>query len=222
MYICDFSRSVGAGRATTRNTRGLTRSVIRLIVPPFPAVSRPSNTMQILAPVAFTHSCMATSSPCRSRISRSYSLVFIFGGGPASACGAWVSAWCRSCLSLFFVAMSLTSDGCGDVSAGRAHFIRRCGEGAREARVCPCRDRHIWRPGAPHPAGVIRGDRAHCRVSPTRARRTLWRGFPAGGPEHCDSHLLPGVDVASMGVAPFWGWPSARPDLTVTVGRGEG
>jgi hypothetical protein len=46
MYICDFSRSVGAGRATTRNTRGLTRSVIRLIVPPFPAVSRPSNTTQ--------------------------------------------------------------------------------------------------------------------------------------------------------------------------------
>ena len=49
-YICDFSRSVGVGSATTRNTRGLTRSVIRLIVPPFPAVSRPSNTMQILAP----------------------------------------------------------------------------------------------------------------------------------------------------------------------------
>jgi hypothetical protein len=48
MYICDFSRSVGTGRATIRNTRGLTRSVIRLIVPPFPAVSRPSNTMQIL------------------------------------------------------------------------------------------------------------------------------------------------------------------------------
>ena len=83
MYICDFSRSVGAGRATTRNTRGLTRSVIRLIVPPLPAVSRPSNTMQILAPVAFTHSCMATSSPCRILISRSYSLRFIFGGGPA-------------------------------------------------------------------------------------------------------------------------------------------
>jgi hypothetical protein len=50
MYICDVSRSVGAGRATTRNTRGLTRSVIRSIVPPLPAVSRPSNTMQILAP----------------------------------------------------------------------------------------------------------------------------------------------------------------------------
>jgi hypothetical protein len=50
---------VRAGRATTRNTRGLTRSVIRLIVPPFPAVSRPSNTMQILAPDSFTHSCIA-------------------------------------------------------------------------------------------------------------------------------------------------------------------
>jgi hypothetical protein len=48
-YICVFSRSVGVGRATTRKTRGLTRSVIRLIVPPFPAVSRPSNTTQILA-----------------------------------------------------------------------------------------------------------------------------------------------------------------------------
>ena len=48
-YICDFSRSVGAESATTLNTRGLTRSVIRLIVPPLPAVSRPSNTMQTLA-----------------------------------------------------------------------------------------------------------------------------------------------------------------------------
>ena len=51
MYICDFSRSVGAGSATTRNTRGLTRSVIRLIVPPLPAVSRPSKTTQTFAPV---------------------------------------------------------------------------------------------------------------------------------------------------------------------------
>ena len=64
MYIWDLSRSVGAARATTRNTRGLTRSTIRLIVPPLPAVSRPSNTMQTLAPLAFTHSCMATSSAC--------------------------------------------------------------------------------------------------------------------------------------------------------------
>src|SRR5690348_1077747 len=81
MYICDFSRSVGAGSATTRNTRGLTRSVIRLIVPPLPAVSRPSNTMQIFAPVAFTHSCSATSSPWRGRSSCSYSFRFIRGFG---------------------------------------------------------------------------------------------------------------------------------------------
>ena len=40
----------------TRKTLGLTRSVIALIVPPLPAVSRPSNTIQIFAPEAFTHS----------------------------------------------------------------------------------------------------------------------------------------------------------------------
>ncbi len=32
--------------------------MIALIVPPLPAVSRPSKTMQTFAPVAFTHSCM--------------------------------------------------------------------------------------------------------------------------------------------------------------------
>ena len=112
MYICDFSRSVGVGRATTRNTRGLTRSVIRLIVPPFPAVSRPSNTTQILAPESFTHSCIATSSPCRILICRSYSLRFIFAGGPAPASSpaaeddARVSASSRS-RSFFFLAISL-------------------------------------------------------------------------------------------------------------------
>ena len=36
MYICDFSRPVGAGSATTRNTRGLTRSVIPLDRAPLP------------------------------------------------------------------------------------------------------------------------------------------------------------------------------------------
>ena len=67
MYICERSRSVGAGSATTRKTRGLTRSTIRLIVPPLPAVSRPSKTMQILAPERLTHSWTATSSPCKAR-----------------------------------------------------------------------------------------------------------------------------------------------------------
>ena len=74
MYICDFCRSVGAGSATTRNTRGLTRSTMRLIVPPLPAVSRPSNTMHTLAPVALTHSCIATSSAWSRASSASYSL----------------------------------------------------------------------------------------------------------------------------------------------------
>jgi hypothetical protein len=36
-------RSEGAGSATTRKTRGLTRSVMVLIVPPLPPASRPSN-----------------------------------------------------------------------------------------------------------------------------------------------------------------------------------
>ena len=67
------------------NTRGLVRSVIRRIVPPLPAESRPSNTMHTLAPVAFTHSCMATSSPCRRRISFSYSFLFILRREPEAA-----------------------------------------------------------------------------------------------------------------------------------------
>jgi hypothetical protein len=58
------------------------------MVPPLPAVSRPSKTMQTLAPVAFTHSCMATSSPCRTRISFSYRFLFILCFMPASSRGA--------------------------------------------------------------------------------------------------------------------------------------
>src|SRR4249919_4112750 len=73
MYIWLCWRSVGAGNATTRNTRGLTRSVIALIVPPLPAVSRPSNTMQTFRPFATTHCCSLTSSTCRRASSSSYS-----------------------------------------------------------------------------------------------------------------------------------------------------
>src|SRR5437764_14450831 len=74
MYICVFSRSVGAGNAMTRNTRGLTRSVIALIVPPLPAPSRPSNTTHTLSPLCTTHCCSLTSSPCRRESSLSYCL----------------------------------------------------------------------------------------------------------------------------------------------------
>src|SRR4029453_1247834 len=55
-YHSDFSRSVGVPRATTRETLGLSGSVIRLIVPPFPAASRPSNRMHTRKPLALIHS----------------------------------------------------------------------------------------------------------------------------------------------------------------------
>ena len=93
MYICDWTRASGAGRAMCLKTRGLVRSVIRRIVPPLPALSTPSNTMQTLAPVALTHSCIATSSPWRIRISRSYSFRFILpeglGSSPETAALPW-------------------------------------------------------------------------------------------------------------------------------------
>src|SRR4029077_3612717 len=78
MYICDFSRSVGAGRAITRKTRGLTRSVIALIVPPFPAGSRPSNTMMARSPLAFTYSWRMQSPSWRRSSSFSNFLRFSF------------------------------------------------------------------------------------------------------------------------------------------------
>jgi len=63
--------SLGAGRATTRNTRGLTRSVIALMVPPLPAPSRPSKMIATLRPSCTTHCWTATSSPCSLRSARS-------------------------------------------------------------------------------------------------------------------------------------------------------
>ena len=45
------SRSVGVPSATIRTTRGFVFSVMRLIVPPLPAVSRPSKTTTTLRPV---------------------------------------------------------------------------------------------------------------------------------------------------------------------------
>src|SRR5690349_22144448 len=94
MYICDLTRASGAGRAMCLNTRGLVRSVIRRIVPPLPAESSPSNTMHTLAPVALTHSCMATSSPCRRHISLSYSFLFILRLRPEAASPSATAAVC--------------------------------------------------------------------------------------------------------------------------------
>ena len=51
-------RSVGAGSATIRATRGFRNSVTRLIVLPLPAASRPSKTTSTRAPDVRTHSCM--------------------------------------------------------------------------------------------------------------------------------------------------------------------
>src|SRR5262249_48430014 len=77
MYSWDFSRSDGAGSATTRNTRGLTRSVMALIVPPLPAASRPSKIRTTRRPLCLTQSCSAHNSTCSSRSAFSYSLRFI-------------------------------------------------------------------------------------------------------------------------------------------------
>src|SRR5215468_9680496 len=87
MYISVFSRSLGAGSATTRKTRGLTRSVSARIVPPLPAVSRPSKTMTARWPLRFTHSWSLQSSVCSFRSSPSYSLFLSFMLAPHVFCG---------------------------------------------------------------------------------------------------------------------------------------
>ncbi len=67
------SRSLGLTRATTVAPRGFRCSVKRLIVPPLPAASRPSNTSTIRSPVDFTQFCSLTSSICSGRLRYSYS-----------------------------------------------------------------------------------------------------------------------------------------------------
>src|SRR6516225_2869488 len=80
MYICDFSRSDGAGSATVRNTRGLTRSVSARMVPPLPAASRPSKIMITRRPLCLTHSWRWQSFAWSFRSSLTYSLFFSFMG----------------------------------------------------------------------------------------------------------------------------------------------
>src|SRR6516162_1851843 len=113
MKSWDFSRSVGAGSATMRNTRGLTLSVIALMTPPLPAVSRPSKTNMIRNPSCCTQSCSFTSSPCSFFTCSSYSLFFIFSRF-SSAAGVAALAPLRAAFaarpaSLLFAAICLTS-----------------------------------------------------------------------------------------------------------------
>ena len=81
------------GSATTRNTRGLTRSVMRLIVPPLPAVSRPSKTMQTLAPGGLHPLLHGDQLALQAASSASYSLRRNF----SCACSS-----CPSALLFFF------------------------------------------------------------------------------------------------------------------------
>ena len=80
------SRSVGVGSATMRVTRGFMYWVIRLIVPPLPAASRPSKITTILAPEADTQSSILRAPP--------------EGGGAPSRTPSWEACWsdprCRS------------------------------------------------------------------------------------------------------------------------------
>src|SRR5215472_2691269 len=96
-----------------RNTRGLTLSVIALMTPPLPAVSRPSKTTTIFNPLCCTQSCSFTSSPCSFFRCASYSLFFIFSRF-SSAAGAAALAPSRAAFatrpaSPFFAAIALTS-----------------------------------------------------------------------------------------------------------------
>src|SRR5262245_36932098 len=106
MYICDFSRSDGAGSAMRRNTRGLTRSVIARIVPPLPAASRPSNTMITRSPLCFTHSCSLHHSPGSLRSSFADFLPFILPFSPFSF--FMPSLPLRWCLSKTHIEMQYT------------------------------------------------------------------------------------------------------------------
>jgi hypothetical protein len=66
-----FSSSVGTPNAITLNPFGSKYSVNLLIVDPLPAVSLPSKTIAILAPVFLTHSCNFNNSTCISNFSLS-------------------------------------------------------------------------------------------------------------------------------------------------------
>src|SRR5215472_10168359 len=139
MYICDFCRSEGAGSATRRNTRGLTRSVMAFIVPPLPAASRPSKIMIARRPLYFTHSCSLQSSPWSLRNSLVYLFVFILLSWSAFEC-----LFITLSLGGVFLAAVLLLRDCS-VNALRRHFsvlpASACSTGASHP---PPRARYSW------------------------------------------------------------------------------
>src|SRR6516162_7634883 len=86
MNICVFWWSDGVGSATSRKTRGLTRSVIALMVPPLPAASRPSNTTITRRPVRTTHCWSLHNSIWSFCNSFSYFLRFILDSLATGRC----------------------------------------------------------------------------------------------------------------------------------------
>jgi hypothetical protein len=68
---------------------------MRLMTPPFPAVSRPSNSTTRRLPCARIHSCMYTSSVCNRSSSRSYCLALSStGDGTTRMISAGASTTC--------------------------------------------------------------------------------------------------------------------------------
>src|SRR5436190_230737 len=55
-----------------RAPRGLRFSMKRLMVPPLPAASRPSNRMTSFCPASFIQACILSSSTCKPYFWRSY------------------------------------------------------------------------------------------------------------------------------------------------------
>lgn len=69
-----------------RQPRGLSGSATHLIAPPFPAASRPSNSITTFLPVALIQYCIFTNSMCSSSNLASYSLRFSL-----HSCGDWLT-----------------------------------------------------------------------------------------------------------------------------------
>src|SRR5205085_2071323 len=122
---CVFCLSVGAGRATTRKMRGLTRSMMRLIIPPLPAASRPSKMITMRALVVLTHSWSLTSSICSLKISASYSLLPIFGWPLTLECLVSLSSVDFDFLSFLDFLLIVLSGflGVGRLFTGRPVFL---------------------------------------------------------------------------------------------------